>query len=260
MRAVLGIDAAWTPRQPSGVALVAGVPGAWRVLAVESSLDAFVGEASPREAEPTLEEVLRVSAERAGVSPEVVAIDMPLARSPVRRRRRADDEVSRRFGARRCSTHSPTPDRPGPRADAWRAALEGLGLGLATTSSPSGAAPACLEVYPHVALLELCGARERLPYKASRSARYWPGATVAERVARILEQLRRIHGALERELGPLPLELPPEARTLAGLKPFEDALDALVCAWAGARHLEADLVPLGDEDAAIWVPRGALEE
>ncbi len=255
LRAVLGIDAAWTATHPSGVAVVAGRPGAWRAVAAASSLEAFVGDGEAASGEPTLARVLEVAERLAGARPEVVAIDMPLARGPVRSRRAADDEVSRRYGARKCSTHSPTPLHPGARADRWRAELEGLGFGLSTARSEPARVPACLEVYPHVALLELCGAAERLPYKVSRSGSYWPGHTVGERIARLLEVFGRIEAGLERALGPLPLDLPPEAATLSGLKPLEDTLDALVCAWVGARHLEGRTRALGDDDAAIWVPR-----
>jgi hypothetical protein len=40
-RAVLGIDAAWTLSQPSGVALVAETPNAWRLVAADASYQRF---------------------------------------------------------------------------------------------------------------------------------------------------------------------------------------------------------------------------
>lgn len=40
----------------------------------------------------------------------------------------------------------------------------------------------------------------------------------------------------------------------SGLKRYEDSLDALVCAWAGAKYLEGAAMPYGDATAAIWVP------
>jgi len=42
--------------------------------------------------------------------------------------------------------------------------------------------------------------------------------------------------------------------TLSSLKPVEDMLDALICAWIGIEHLEGSTVGLGDATAAIWVP------
>jgi predicted RNase H-like nuclease len=39
------------------------------------------------------------------------------------------------------------------------------------------------------------------------------------------------------------------------LKAYEDALDAIVCAWVGVCALEGRATPLGNELSAIWVPR-----
>lgn len=51
---------------------------------------------------------------------------------------------------------------------------------------------------------------------------------------------------------PLP---PPEARGLA-LKAFEDKLDAVVAAYAGAMALDGRAVAYGDERSSVWVPAG----
>ncbi len=65
-----------------------------------------------------------------------------------------------------------------------------------------------------------------------------------------------IVGALEETLGRLPLKLPEEGTvgSLARLKPYEDALDALVSAWMGLEYLAGRATALGDEQAAVWVP------
>src|SRR5215510_4300874 len=55
MRAVLGIDAAWTLAQPSGVALAAETIDGWRLIAVASSyqhFDALADDRLTREARP----------------------------------------------------------------------------------------------------------------------------------------------------------------------------------------------------------------
>ena len=43
---------------------------------------------------------------------------------------------------------------------------------------------------------------------------------------------------------------------MAGLemKAFEDALDAIVCAWVAICVLEGRAEPYGDEESAIWIP------
>lgn len=42
--------------------------------------------------------------------------------------------------------------------------------------------------------------------------------------------------------------------TLTELKPLEDSLDALVCAWVAMEHLRGRTCALGDSTAAIWCP------
>jgi hypothetical protein len=38
------------------------------------------------------------------------------------------------------------------------------------------------------------------------------------------------------------------------MKRYEDALDAILCAWVAIEFLEGNAEPLGDEQAAIWTP------
>ena len=44
----------------------------------------------------------------------------------------------------------------------------------------------------------------------------------------------------------------------ARLKAVEDALDALVCAVSAIDYMEDRAEPLGDEEAAIWLPQSSL--
>lgn len=39
------------------------------------------------------------------------------------------------------------------------------------------------------------------------------------------------------------------------VKAYEDALDAVVCAWVGVCALEGRAAPFGNEESAIWIPR-----
>ena len=213
-----------------------------------------------------------------GAQVDLVAVDMPLARSPVRGRRRADDEVSRQFAAAWCGTHSPTAQRPGVLSDILREEFEAEGYRLATkgvSAERSGRAggaghliPAepgqtdkartLIEVYPHAALLTLLTVDRRVPYKVNKTLDYWPHEPLATRRRHlVLVEQHRILRALRTEIQDidLPLPQPDSPGTLASLKPFEDALDALVCCWVGIRYLEGKAVAYGDEDAAVWVPR-----
>ena len=113
-----------------------------------------------------------------------------------------------------------------------------------------------MEVYPHPALITLIGASYRLPYMVSRSRRYWPDASAGERRANLLGQFEEILMALSEEIRDIPIELPEPsgAVSVSGLKSYEDSLDALVCAWVGAKYLGGEAMPHGDHTAAIWVP------
>ena len=100
----------------------------------------------------------------------------------------------------------------------------------------------------------------RVPYKVSRSLQYWKAEslTPAERIERLLDQFRAINTGLEAQISGIPevIPEPSEVTTLASLKPIEDMLDALICAWMGIEHLEGRSVGLGDENAAIFIPSG----
>ena len=181
MPALLGIDAAWTLQKPSGVSLLSGDErNGWYCVGLAPSYQAFVDLAAgtpvdwgarPIGGSVDVERLLAAARELAANSVEVVAIDMPLSALPITGRRAADDCISRRFGGRGASAHSPSAERPGPLSDVLRADLAAHGFPLATAGGPSRT-PALIEVYPHVSLLDLTGADYRLPYKAGKSNKY----------------------------------------------------------------------------------------
>jgi predicted RNase H-like nuclease len=264
--AVLGIDAAWTAGQPSGVALISATGAGWECVAVAPSYCGFLalarGESvdwtirtlgSPPDAEALLTASRRLLE---GRLPTVVAVDMPLSLQPITGRRSADNHVSRVFGARKCSTHSPSLKRPGPLADELARSFAAHGFSLATRATLPGAPDRLLEVYPHPALLTLLDAPERVKYKVGRTRAYWPAATPMERRTNVIQVMEGVLEGLRCVISGIPLVLP-EAALRAGLAPlkrFEDALDGLVCAWVGAKYLAGEAVAYGDSDAAIWVP------
>jgi predicted RNase H-like nuclease len=263
-RAVLGLDAAWTPEGASGVALVKESPqGTWSCVAVAAGYEAFIRQAtgdSPRQREASLAERL-VAASRfhlAGATPSLVTVDMPVSLRPITRRRTADDEVSQAFGRAKCGTHSPSTVRPGAIADELRAEFAVLGFPLATAVTPVGTAPSLIEVYPHPALLTLCGLSERLPYKVAKARSYWPVLAATARAERLVEQFAVIVRALEaRGITGIPshLRTPSVPATPGRLKAVEDQIDALVCAWVGVEYLSGSARAYGDADAAIWIPK-----
>lgn len=245
--AVVGIDAAWTAGQKSGVAVAVESEGGWRLSAVAGSYGQFI------ELAPGAGSVIEAATAIAGVRPSLVAVDMPLSHDLIVSRRVADNAVSKAYGGRHCSTHTPNPDRPGKVGRLLQERLASEGYGLATTEL---AQECTIEVYPHPALLSLTGAAQRMPYKIQKIRDYWPTADRTERLSRILavwaeilEHLdRRIPGTAEA------LPLPEPSATTAALKSYEDQLDAVICAWVGIEALEGRVEPFGDDQAAIWIP------
>lgn len=177
LRSVLGIDAAWTVTQPSGVALVVEKRDGWHLVKAASSYDEFVDcrartgkdQLRPRGSVADAGALLS-AAETLALQPvDLVAIDMPLSLQAITSRRLSDNLVSSAYGARHCGTHSPSAERPGKISDVLRQSFDALGYPLATGKI----IPPCLiEVDPHPALIELMAAARRLPYKQSRMAAY----------------------------------------------------------------------------------------
>ena len=267
MRTILGIDAAWTQGEPSGVALIQGEREAWSVLGVAPSYDAFVAcsQGAPVDwqasrftgSRPNVASLIKAAREMASAELSVVGLDVPIANVRFESRRTADDAISKAFGGRGCSAHSPSAARPGRLGRSLMAQFEAEGFPLATTAPRPADTRCTIEVYPHPALLALLRRDYRVPYKVSRSTKYWPGTSVSERVLKLLAEFAKINDALGAVFGGAPISLPrgQEVATLAALKRYEDALDALVCAWVGLRFVEGTVAAYGDESAAIWVPK-----
>ena len=254
MRAVLGIDAAWSLTHPSGVAVAAELRDGWHLIAAASSYQRFQtladgrlrAEERPSGSLPDADAMLATASILCGRPVDLVAIDMPLARSPIVGRRVSDNAVSKAYGGRKCGTYSPSASRPGRISDDLREGFERAGYSLRTDKI----APirGVIEVYPHPALVELAGASERLPYKASKARAYWPSAAPPERRARLYRQWSEIVMRLEGEIAGL-------NASGVEVKAYEDALDGIICSWVAVCALDGRAMPFGDENSAIWIPR-----
>lgn len=260
--AVLGIDAAWTYEQPSGIALIAHRGGRWAHVSSAPSYGTFLGQQEVRPAGGRIDVaavLARCKTLLGGDLPAVVAVDMPIGRARIRARRQADAEVSTRFGHAHCAVHSPTPDRPGAVGERLARSFSDEGYALRFQPARVGG-PSLIEVYPHVALLALMQIGHRLPYKSSKTATYWPGTSLQDRRRNLLAQWRRIEANLRKHIDGVDLGLPPPDYDgpLSRLKAYEDRLDALICAWVGALYLEGKAQALGDATSAIWVPSAAM--
>jgi predicted RNase H-like nuclease len=268
MGTILGIDPAWTDHQPSGVALLEAEGQAWRCVGLAPGYGLFVALSEGRPVDwsekplggaPDVDALLNAARELLGGLPvDVVTIDMPVATREITGRRAADSAISRTYGGRGCSTHSPNSARPGEIGHSLTEAFRRRGYPVATTTTSVGSTPVLVEVYPHTALLALLGVEYRVPYKVSRAERYWPGIPPLERRAALVETWERILNSLSVAISGIDLPWPTgsalESVGPSKLKRYEDTLDALICAWIGLEYSAGRCQAFGDSEAAIWTP------
>jgi predicted RNase H-like nuclease len=254
MTSILALDPAWTEREPSGVALLSNAHGHWRCAGLSPSYGQFLDladrrlvdwSARPPGGAPDVAALIGAAVRLlGGQAVDVVTVDMPIAT----------------YGARGCSTHSPSSTRPGALGRRLSEQCAALGFRIATTATTVGHTPAVAEVYPHPALLALLHEDYRVEYKISRSASYWRGErkTPEERKHLIVDQWRRVYDELAKSISAIDLPLPATttlaALSFRALKRYEDALDALICGWVGSKYLEGRCTAYGDDTAAIWIP------
>jgi predicted RNase H-like nuclease len=264
--AILGVDAAWTEKNPSGVTLINFVNGKWECVALAPSYSQFIAFSEGRKIdwnEPLSGSIpspngLIGSCQSLlqGRDVTVVAVDMPISLAPITKRRVADTAISKEFGANKCSTHSPSATRPGAISQTFCEGFLRLGYELRTESQQRFVGKSLIEVYPHPALLNLLGESERLKYKAGKTSQYWKGLSRDERRKRLLSVWTKILEALKSRIHSIPLNIPKETEhfSLSYLKRLEDALDSLICAWVGITFIENNAKAFGDAESAIWVP------
>jgi predicted RNase H-like nuclease len=264
MSLVLGIDAAWTETGSSGVALLQIANGKRSMLEVASSYAGFLTPDIDRKrtpgTNPDVKALLRRAQHIAGVEVDLVAIDMPMARTKFTGRRVADRAVSKAFGGRQASTYTPNAARPGIHGERITEAFASAGYSLATDRSQVAAGHAVVEVFPLATLVRLMDVKVRPAYKVAKMAKYFrnenPPLSQNQRIDRLLETWANILTVLGREISGLRFEMPDRStpKFATELKPFEDKLDALISALVGVCVLEGRAEPFGDDDCAIWVP------
>lgn len=215
----IGLDLAWSVRNPTGGAVIEGDVGGGRLL--ETAL--LSDDAS----------VLAFVETHAGDGPAVVAIDAPLTVPNVTGRRPAEAEVGAVFGRFQAAAHPTNRTRLADaagvvRGEALTQALEARGF-VHDPHIPAGQrVRRVIEVYPHPATVALFGLSRTLKYKNKGQAReVLDAAWIA------------LHGhlaALERADPPLTglgTHLAVDPSTLRGraLKDHEDRTDAILCAY-----------------------------
>jgi predicted RNase H-like nuclease len=219
--------------------------------------------AKVRGSEPNIPALLAACEKIAGATPNVVALDIPIGPQFITGRRAADRMVTSAYINRKAGTHSPTANRPGPISQMLFEQLSACGfewLHAKATISRNKNSPVFIEAYPHPAIIELLGLGERLKYKVSKLQKYWPDLKNDKRWATVAQNLARLRSALDYRIAGVADWLPTAISFIKNgatprLKGYEDALDAIVCAWIGCEFLAGRCVAYGDEDSAIWLPR-----
>ncbi len=243
--AFIGVDLAWAPRNPTGLAALTPGPDGLRVLAVET-----------RTTDDEIVEFVRTHARKT----TVVMVDAPLVIPNRTGARVCDRETHRRFGRQQAGAYPANRENMGryaggvPRGERLGLRLAALGFPWPPGDLPRGAPRPgrwLFECYPHPAQVRLFRLDVTLKYKRKRQG--WPKARAE--FGRYLGFMRGLRApaidfprALERELSE------PGAVGRA-YKALEDKLDALFCAYLGALALEGRLEMVGRaEEGSIVVP------
>jgi predicted RNase H-like nuclease len=140
MAVILGIDAAWTERGSSAIALLGSSGRDCHIVAVSPSYSSFLARADghpiawekPAGGAPDVPQLVKASERLAGSSVDVVAIDMPMSTKAITGYRTADRKLSSAFGAAQVSTRTPNDQRPGLHGDRITKDFIRAGFHLAT--------------------------------------------------------------------------------------------------------------------------------
>ncbi len=257
---ILGVDAAWTAHQPSGVALLEySHDEKPRIIRAGRSYEEFYAGTiswhhAPKASLPELNQLTQYC-RQLGYPVQVVALDIPLSPKPMHTHRAADRAITRAYGGRGAAVHSPTQHRPGIIATRMYEQLIESGFQWAS-SAVIQAHPSFIEIYPHAAILELFRYPYRLAYKVHKKNQYWKEATSEERYRRLIQNLNQLHEHIRRvvETGIL-FELDPDKHyILRFLKGYEDVLDSILAAITGMFYLRGEIQVYGDASSAIWIP------
>ena len=244
---ILGIDPAWTiEKNPSGIALVEGnTLEGWKCVALSSSIEEFTCKKS---IEQTLKKdhFLNLILDKTG-DVDCIVLDIPLSHNHTHGRRLADDKITEKYNIYRC----PALSAPDDVFTLGRMLLQQVKGKYSFNEN-------IIETYPHPAILQLIPDLDcRLQYKTNRAHKYWSDKTASERIELLKVNMNMLKSAIIKNNIILPNDFFFDNVTVKSkLKPFEDMLDALVCAWVGIifKNQRNSIVGYGNEDSKIWIP------
>ena len=221
----VGIDLAWSPRNPTGIAVASLSKGGWRLRRVT--------------ADPVSNEEILAEIEGAvGEAPAVLAIDAPLVVPHWTRGRDGDRMITRVFGPFDAGVYPATKRTIGRYGGEriWRLVddLTERGFLHDCRIPPRRPGRYVFETYPHAATVALFRLPRILKYKARQGRTNGERIEAFRELERRLRSLRRFEPALDgvgthfiRDVG---------SCRGAGLKDYEDRLDAILCAYIAAYY------------------------
>ncbi len=222
----IGLDLAWSARNPSGVATL-------EVEIGDPQAPNLTGHLRDNRLLQTDQEIVDYIQAQAGGDPCLVAVDAPLRVPNPSGQRRAEAELNRVFRAYAAGAHPANrrllAKNGQVRGEALVQALSRYGFREQASIEQGSLARQITEVFPHSAMVSLFGLSRSLPYKA-RPRRAW---LQREQAWRLYQQhLRALASADPSLQGHEPL-LQVEVGSLRGrqLKNYEDQVDALLCAY-----------------------------
>jgi predicted RNase H-like nuclease len=190
----------------------------------------------------------------AGSGSAVAAVDAPLIIRNQTSIRPAERELNGDFRRFHAGCHAANLGRPfAQNVIAFSRRLEALGFRHGASVTPRQAGRFQIEVHPHAATVSLFGLDRIVKYK--RGTR--------EQKARGLRRLRRLLMTRLPALDPaLSLSLPQVPAT-GNIKPVEDKIDAVLCAYIGARWWRwatlGNRLYGSEEDGYIVVPQSSVD-
>ncbi len=262
----MGVDPAWSIKYPSGVILLKYSHNSKpELVRAGRSYDEFCTDGKPvwqnqvKGSKPDFSKIIGCCQQKV----DLITLDIPLSPLGITGRREADNAISREYGNRKVSTHSPSRNHPGEVAEIIFNQLTENGFSWANEYKKT---PAFIEVYPHVAIIELFGGddecfNKRFPYKVQKRAKYWPYAMREMRYFKIISNLNKLRNKIASVVTGiekiLPQLEPNRSYKITCLKGYEDLLDAVLSALVGCNYMDgkAEPKPMGDQIGVIWVPK-----
>lgn len=170
---VLGIDAAWTYEQPSGVCLLEEENNSFRIIKLSPSYINFISEDENLRSKPigSKANLFKLLEKFSDSEIDCIAVDMPLSETLITGRRSCENQVSRAYGAKGASTHTPNSERPGKISVDIVSDAKTLGYSLSLLGKKTNIKP-IIEVYPHTSIIEYLDLDYRYEYKVAKKNSY----------------------------------------------------------------------------------------